>query len=98
RSTHFRPKDDIVMLKEVLAENPFGDTARWAAVRAKLVQVSQKEFSARAVRDRAGLLIKQFAASERIILRKSGTEEEYTERDRLLEEVKVLHNEFKNKK
>ncbi|BET00690.1 Hypothetical protein NTJ_13506 [Nesidiocoris tenuis] len=98
RSTHFRPRDDIIMLKEVLAENPFGDTARWATVRAKLVDVSRKEFSARAVKDRAALLIKQFTASERIILRKSGTEEEYSERERLLEEVKLLHSEFKNKK
>ncbi|CAB0017342.1 unnamed protein product [Nesidiocoris tenuis] len=44
RSAHFRPKDDIPMLKDLLTENPFRDTARWAAVRAKLVQVSQKEF------------------------------------------------------
>ncbi|CAB0020878.1 unnamed protein product, partial [Nesidiocoris tenuis] len=57
----------------------------------------RKEFLARAVRDRAGLLIKQFAASERVIIRKSGTEEEYSERERLLEEVKVLYTEFKNK-
>ncbi|BES95179.1 Hypothetical protein NTJ_07989 [Nesidiocoris tenuis] len=98
RSPNFRGCDDIALLKEVLALNPFGDATKWSEVRARLAQTSRKEFSARAVRDRAILLFKRFEGEQRTIIRKRATEEEYRELDKLLAEAKVLYNESKRKK
>ncbi|BES90022.1 Hypothetical protein NTJ_02831 [Nesidiocoris tenuis] len=59
-------------IQGLLAENPFGDTAREGGRHCQIGSSvpERKEFSARAVRDRAGLLIKQsngpsFANQER---------------------------------
>ncbi|KAL3203819.1 hypothetical protein MRX96_053160 [Rhipicephalus microplus] len=58
-----------------------------------------KVFSVRALRERLDLLMAQFLANDRASLRKSGTEEEYDEKERLLQEVCRLARDFgyKNK-
>ncbi|KAL3187340.1 hypothetical protein MRX96_004587 [Rhipicephalus microplus] len=58
-----------------------------------------KVFSVRALRERLDLLMAQFLANDRASLRKSGTEEEYDEKERLLQEICSLARDFgyKNK-
>ncbi|KAH7934879.1 hypothetical protein HPB52_001743 [Rhipicephalus sanguineus] len=46
----------------------------------------RKVFSARALRERLDLLLAQFIANDRASLRKSGTKEEYEEKETLLQE------------
>ncbi|KAH7963648.1 hypothetical protein HPB52_022316 [Rhipicephalus sanguineus] len=53
-----------------------------------------KVFSARALRERLDLLLAQFIANDRASLRKSGTEEEYEEKERLLQEICSLAKDF----
>ncbi|KAL3215698.1 hypothetical protein MRX96_051320 [Rhipicephalus microplus] len=56
-------------------------------------------FSVRALRERLDLLVAQFLANDRASLRTSGTEEEYDEKERLLQEICSLARDFgyKNK-
>ncbi|KAH8028089.1 hypothetical protein HPB51_013136 [Rhipicephalus microplus] len=56
-----------------------------------------KGFSVRALRERLDLLMAQFLANDRASLRKSGTEEEYEEKERLLQEISSLARDFGHK-
>ncbi|CAN7951903.1 unnamed protein product [Ixodes pacificus] len=51
-------------------------------------------FTVRAVRERCDLLLAQYASDDRTNLRKSGTEEEYSEREHLLQKLVDLAREF----
>ncbi|KAK8765737.1 hypothetical protein V5799_031655 [Amblyomma americanum] len=50
----------------------------------------KKPFTSRSVRDRFNLLITRYAANDRRNQKKSGTEEEYSERDQLLQDILCL--------
>ncbi|CAN7991020.1 unnamed protein product, partial [Ixodes pacificus] len=91
----FSAQDDISLLQEVHALNPFEDPSRWAQIANNLLSATGKSFNARAVRDRLDLLIAQFAAEDRANLRRSGTEEQYSEKEHLLQEIADLTREFK---
>ncbi|KAL3216358.1 hypothetical protein MRX96_033111 [Rhipicephalus microplus] len=71
----------------VLAVDPFEDSSRWAAIARNLSAVLLRNVLARSLWDRLDLLLAQFAARDRENLRRSGTEEEYNEKERLLAEV-----------
>ncbi|KAL3191332.1 hypothetical protein MRX96_018740 [Rhipicephalus microplus] len=72
----------------VLAVDPFEDSSRWDRHHSQLIGgVAGGMFLARSLRDRLDLLLAQFAARDRENLRRSGTEEEYNEKERLLAEV-----------
>ncbi|CAN8019348.1 unnamed protein product, partial [Ixodes persulcatus] len=90
----FSAQDDISLLQEVHALNPFEDPTRWAQIANHLLSAIGKNFSARAVRDRLDLLLAQFAAEDRANLRRSGTEEQYSEKEHLLQEIADLTREF----
>ena len=84
---HFKPRTDIELCKLVIADPPFlashGQTQeKWEAIQARLSITNW-----RALRDRFNLLIRQYKSENMANLRKSGTEEEYTEREQLLEEL-----------
>ncbi|CAN7974785.1 hypothetical protein HPB47_019396 [Ixodes persulcatus] len=89
----FSAQDDISLLQEVHALNPFEDPTRWAQIANHLLSATGKSFSARAVRDRLDLLLAQFAAEDHANLR-SGTEEQYSEKEHLLQEIADLTGEF----
>ncbi|CAN7951150.1 unnamed protein product, partial [Ixodes pacificus] len=89
----FSAQDDISLLQEVHALNPFEDPSRWAQIANNLLSATGKSFSARAVSDRLDLLLAQFAAEDRANLRRSGTEEQYSEKEHLLE-IADLTREF----
>ncbi|XP_075731791.1 uncharacterized protein LOC142774728 isoform X2 [Rhipicephalus microplus] len=84
---YFTPEVDIFLLREVLAVDSFEDGSRWAAIVRNISAVLLRDVVARSLRDRLDLLLAQFAARDRENLRRSGTEEECNEKERLLAEV-----------
>ncbi|KAM7314698.1 hypothetical protein ISCGN_004482 [Ixodes scapularis] len=86
--------EDILLLREVLAVNPFVNSSRWDTVAANLNEALGRNFSVRGVRDRCDLLLGLFKRDDRTNLRKSGTEEQYTEKEQLLQDVADLACEF----
>ncbi|XP_070384614.1 MAP7 domain-containing protein 1-like [Dermacentor albipictus] len=93
----FSKSDDLDLLRDVRDCNPFEEnmrhTVRWAEIAVRLTESKQKVFSARTVRDRTDLLHAQHADRDRRNLRRSGTEEEYSEQDQLLEEILTIAKE-----
>ncbi|KAH7978007.1 hypothetical protein HPB49_004152 [Dermacentor silvarum] len=90
---HFTADVDILVLRETSAINPFEDVSRWALMSENLLRAIQRNLSPHCLRDRVDLLLAQFAARDRANLRKSGTEEEYNEKEKLLAEVYELAKE-----
>ncbi|KAG0431746.1 hypothetical protein HPB47_021487 [Ixodes persulcatus] len=62
--------EDILLLREVLAMNPFVNFTRWDTVVANLNEALGKTFSVRGVRDRCDLLLGLFKRDDRTNLRK----------------------------
>ncbi|CAN7950111.1 unnamed protein product, partial [Ixodes hexagonus] len=90
----FTIADDLALLREVLLNNPFRDPLQWNSITTQLHGCTGKMFTVRAVRERLDLLLAQYAADDRTNLRKSGTEEEYNEREHMLQELLDLAREF----
>ncbi|KAK4880049.1 hypothetical protein RN001_008195 [Aquatica leii] len=91
----FNVNDDITLLQQVIAVNPFENERRWDEVLHSVIKSSGKEFSIRSIREHIEHLLKLFVKEDRANLRKSGTEEEYLEKERLLQEVHDLQRDFK---
>ncbi|KAL1444441.1 hypothetical protein MTO96_029862 [Rhipicephalus appendiculatus] len=91
---HFSVSLDMALLREVLAENPFRDPSQWHHVARNLQESAGKTVTARSARERIDLLLSHYASEVRANLRKSGTENEYNEREHLLQEVLDLAREF----
>ncbi|KAH6920924.1 hypothetical protein HPB50_028087 [Hyalomma asiaticum] len=93
----FSKSDDLDLIRDVRECNPFEEnmrhTLRWTEIAVRLTESHQKMLSARAVRDRTDLLLAQHAERDRRNLRRSGTEEEYSEQDQLLEEILTISEE-----
>ncbi|XP_068897053.1 UPF0430 protein CG31712-like isoform X4 [Tenebrio molitor] len=94
----FTTEDDLILLRDVVGHNPFKGPSKWKQIQANLLCVSGKNFSIRSVREHVEHLLKLFVKKDRANLRKSGTEEQYSEKQRLLEEVKRLSTEFKERR
>ncbi|KAG0428294.1 hypothetical protein HPB47_024710 [Ixodes persulcatus] len=68
--------EDILLLREVLAMNPFVNSSRWDTVAANLNEALGRNFSVRGVRDCCDLLLeKRLAMEERQIERRLAIEE-----------------------
>ncbi|XP_076092393.1 uncharacterized protein LOC143063862 [Mytilus galloprovincialis] len=91
----FSAKDDLNLLKEVLAENPYKDKTKWEVVAQNVKENVDKVFNvtSRRVRERTQLLLQQFQKENYEALKRSGTEEEYTEKQQLLQEIQSLAEE-----
>ncbi|KAH7940668.1 hypothetical protein HPB49_003533 [Dermacentor silvarum] len=87
----FSKSDDLDLLRDVRDCNPFEDMMRypmrWTEIAVRLSAARGKVFSARTVHDRTDLLLTQYADKDSKSLRRSGTEEEYEEQDKLLQEL-----------
>ncbi|XP_077565078.1 uncharacterized protein LOC144180644 [Haemaphysalis longicornis] len=94
RRKRFRVDEDIALLKEVLVANPFEQPQRWDEVLANVEYLAARPLTIRAIRERLDLLIGYFRRNDRVNLRKSGTEEQYGEKERLLQDVSDLAREF----
>ncbi|KAF5291976.1 hypothetical protein FQR65_LT20359 [Abscondita terminalis] len=93
----FSTFDDLCLLREVLALNPFEDSSRWKDVLTAIVKGTSKKFSLRAVKEHLQYILMLWAKEDRSNIRKSGTEEEYDEKEVLLQQVTDLSREFRGK-
>ncbi|KAG0443924.1 hypothetical protein HPB47_014380 [Ixodes persulcatus] len=86
--------EDILLLREVLAMNPFVNFTRWDTVAANLNEALGRNFSVRGVRDRCDLLLGLFKRDDRTNLRKRlAMEERQIERRLAFEERQVTLSE-----
>ncbi|KAH7941402.1 hypothetical protein HPB49_013339 [Dermacentor silvarum] len=85
----FASENDLSLLKVVFAENPFEQTSRWRSIATNVgdALVHAKTFSVRAVRERLDLLMAYFKGRDEASLKKSATDEQYSEKTHLLQEV-----------
>ncbi|KAL1487864.1 hypothetical protein ABEB36_015514 [Hypothenemus hampei] len=93
----FTMQNDLDILRQVLVENPFEDPSRWQSINNSINAITGKDFSVRATREHTEYLLKLFAKEDLSKLRKSGTEESYLEKERLLQEITDLKRDFCNK-
>ncbi|GAB6019063.1 hypothetical protein CHUAL_000690 [Chamberlinius hualienensis] len=91
----FTNLDDITLLREVVSLNPYEDGELWKTILTTVIRKTNKNYSMRSIRDHVDHLLKLWAKEDKINLRKSGTEEEYSEKERLLQEVSDLHRDYK---
>lgn len=89
--------DDVALLQEVVNLNPFADQHLWAEVTENLVALTGKPFNQRSVKERVDLVLTRFLNEERACIRRSGTEEDYSAMDQLLQQVADLCKEFGHK-
>lgn len=61
---------EIMLLKEVLAEDPFEDPKRWEKIHENIKKSSGKNYSIRSVKDHVERLLKLFIKEDRANLRK----------------------------
>lgn len=66
----FCVEDDLALLSEVNASNPFKDPSRWTVITKNVQAATGKAFSVRALRERLDLLLAQFVANDLANLRK----------------------------
>uniref|UniRef100_A0A147BCY4 Uncharacterized protein n=1 Tax=Ixodes ricinus TaxID=34613 RepID=A0A147BCY4_IXORI len=91
----FTVDEDLCLLREVRAVNPFASPERWTLVYTNLLVALTRVFTIRAIRDRVDLLLGYFRQQDTANLRnRSGTEEQYEEKDWLLQAISDLAREF----
>ncbi|XP_077508214.1 uncharacterized protein LOC144119496 [Amblyomma americanum] len=90
----FRIDEDLCLVREVVAANPFTNPRVWDEVRRNVAGAVGRDVTLRGVRDRLDLLLGYFRQQNKANLRKSGTEEQYNELDQLLQEVSDMAHEF----
>lgn len=85
---------DIMLLRAVVSNNPFSVNTQkpWDLIAAEL-QIYLPGVTPRCCRERAMRLLKMFKEEDRGNLRKSGTEEQYAEKEQLLQELVDLEEE-----
>ncbi|KAH7941036.1 hypothetical protein HPB49_009439 [Dermacentor silvarum] len=86
----FRIDEDLCLLKEVVSADPYGNPAAWEDVLRNVVRAVLRNLTIRVIKERVDLLVGYFRQQDTVNLRKSGTEEQYGERERLLQEVSDL--------
>ncbi|CAC5402756.1 unnamed protein product [Mytilus coruscus] len=74
KQVRFSAKDDLNLLKEVLAENPYKDKAKWEAVAQNVKENVDKviNVTSRRVRERTQLLLQQFQKENYEALKSEG--------------------------
>jgi hypothetical protein len=97
RKTQFRfwPARDIALLKETISINPWGPSFKkqedgWNAVTTKMVESEKWDVKVTTIRNRVNLLLTTYQSKNTESLKKSGTDEEYDERDALMDELMAL--------
>ncbi|XP_012536304.1 stress response protein NST1 [Monomorium pharaonis] len=89
--------DDLILLREVSQQNPYEESDRWKIVAERVVSATQKNFSLRCVKEHVDHLLKIWAREGRADLRncRPGTEQQYNEKEELLQQVQDLQREFR---
>ncbi|XP_040068622.1 uncharacterized protein LOC8033287 [Ixodes scapularis] len=94
KKLRFTVQEDIWLLREIVSVNPYEESARWIAICDTLNRVSGQAFTSRGCRERTERLLALFKQRDMANLRKSGTEEQYSEKKALLKEVAELVSRF----
>nr|CAH7716797.1 unnamed protein product [Callosobruchus chinensis] len=90
-----KEQDDLIFLREVLGYNPFQQPDLWSVIQEHVYAATRKSFSVKTLKDHLDLLIKIWIEKTKKYKYRSGIEEEYCEKDKLLQEYpnKALFNE-----
>lgn len=88
--------DDIILLREVLRQNPYECDSRWNDVLDNIVKITSKNFTLRSIKEHLQHLLDLWTNEDRANLRKSGTEEQYNEKEQLLHQIKDMKREFRH--
>lgn len=88
---------DLALVKEYTESRP-SKPDEWDEVAKRLSVVFQSEVKGRGCREHLDLLIKKHKANEKKALKRSGTEEEYSELVQLLEDVTTYQSDLATKK
>lgn len=97
KQIRFKNDDDIRLLREVVARNPIKNKNKWTEV-AAVLSTPMFVLDARRVRERTNLLIEQHKRENRENLKRSGVDEDVTERTTLLDEIMELKEEEEREK
>ncbi|KAH7934519.1 hypothetical protein HPB51_029117 [Rhipicephalus microplus] len=89
----FRIDEDLCLLKEVVCADPFSNPTDWEDVLRNVMTAVNRELTICGIKERVDLLIDYFRQQGTANLRKSGTEEQYEEREQLLQDVFDLMRE-----
>ncbi|CAH1103317.1 unnamed protein product [Psylliodes chrysocephalus] len=82
----FTSNDEIVLLRKVLAQNPFEDPKKCTTIKDNIVNVTNKA-SLRTLKNHFDVLLLNWLRKDKANINKSGIEETYTEADVLLQEL-----------
>ncbi|CAH1106947.1 unnamed protein product [Psylliodes chrysocephalus] len=94
----FTSNDEIVLLREVLAQNPFEDPKKWTTIKDNIVNVTNKAFSLGTLKNHFDGLLLNWLRKDKANRNKSGIEETYTDADVLLQEVYELSQVYNRQK
>ncbi|XP_074041558.1 uncharacterized protein [Leptinotarsa decemlineata] len=90
----FTSDDDLCLLREVVGQNPLQNPEKWNSIQANIKSVTGKEFVIRTLKDHVMLLLTLWKKKSDGDKFRSGTEEMYTEKDTLLQEISDACAEF----
>lgn len=62
KRVYFTNDDDLHILREVAAHNPYEEASRWGLIQGNMIQITGKKFSERTMKDRVQNLLTKFAA------------------------------------
>ncbi|KAK5648197.1 hypothetical protein RI129_003089 [Pyrocoelia pectoralis] len=73
KRTYFSTEDDLMILREVLGQNPYEDSNRWNFIHLNILQITGKSITTRALQDRVKILVNQYLNKEKKQQIKSST-------------------------
>lgn len=82
----FSAHEDLC-LREVAAAKPFGDDIKWVHVLAAVNRAVGRELTLRGIKDRVDILLGYWKLQDSKNLKKSGTEEQYSEKEEILQDL-----------
>lgn len=62
----FNEQDDIMLLKEVIANNPYSDPSKWAIIQLNVCRATGKNVSCRGIREHVQYILKKFEKKDRV--------------------------------
>ncbi|XP_075737416.1 uncharacterized protein LOC142776997 [Rhipicephalus microplus] len=83
----FSAHEDLCLLWEVAAAKPFGDDIKWVHVLAAVNRAVGRELILRGIKDRVDILLGYWKLQDSKNLKKSGTEEQYSEKEEILQDL-----------
>ncbi|XP_041350998.1 uncharacterized protein LOC121369981 [Gigantopelta aegis] len=91
KQVRFMDFNDLKLLKEVVAQNPFKDK-KWRTI-AAILSTAEFVIDGRRARERTDLLVEKFKQKENVSEKSSGVVEDYDEKQMLLQEITELMEE-----